>query len=162
MGDRKASSQRPSTADATPKAKEKELKAPKDRDSKDSKEPKESKDNKKDRDSKDAKKDRDSKDVKKDRDSKEQPALLRKRSSSGGDRVSVAQVSGIAGLKEGLSVLEQIGTPDYNGWLHKKGDSYNAWKYRYLVLKGPHLYWMRSNSKTVRLFHLFDVRVAST
>lgn len=156
IGDRKASSQRPGTGDATLKAKEKEAKASKDRGSKDSKEPKDVQDVKKDQDLRDTKKDRDSKDVKKDgkkdRDSKDQPALLRKRTSSGGDRVSVAQVAGISGLKEGLSVLDQIGTPDYNGWLHKKGDSYNAWKYRYLVLRGPHLYWMRSNSKTVRVF----------
>ncbi|KAH9927346.1 uncharacterized protein B0H18DRAFT_1084840 [Fomitopsis serialis] len=51
-------------------------------------------------------------------------------------------------LKPGQSILEQIGTPDHEGWLRKKGERYNAWKMRYFVLKGPHLYWLRNKSKT--------------
>jgi hypothetical protein len=51
------------------------------------------------------------------------------------------------GLKAGQSILEQIGTPDHNGWMRKKGERYNSWKMRYFVLKGPHLYCLRSNSK---------------
>ncbi|TFY59977.1 hypothetical protein EVJ58_g5442 [Rhodofomes roseus] len=51
-------------------------------------------------------------------------------------------------LKPGQSILEQIGTPDHEGWLRKKGERYNAWKVRYFVLKGPHLYWLRNKSKT--------------
>jgi PH domain len=46
------------------------------------------------------------------------------------------------------NVLQQIGDPDLDGWLRKKGVRYNTWKLRYFVLKGPHLYYLRS--KTVR------------
>ena len=53
------------------------------------------------------------------------------------------------GLVQGRSVLEQIGTPDFNGWLMKRGEHYSIWKNRYCVLKGHNLYWMRSNSATV-------------
>ncbi|KAK1225314.1 hypothetical protein PQX77_011732 [Marasmius sp. AFHP31] len=49
-------------------------------------------------------------------------------------------------LKPGQSVLEQIGEPDHAGWMRKKGDRYNSWKLRYFVLKGSHLYYLRSDS----------------
>ncbi|KDN34981.1 hypothetical protein RSAG8_11987, partial [Rhizoctonia solani AG-8 WAC10335] len=42
--------------------------------------------------------------------------------------------------------LDQIGEPDYSGWMRKKGDRYNSWKLRYFVLKGPHLYYLRSRT----------------
>ncbi|KAI0065849.1 hypothetical protein BV25DRAFT_1913283 [Artomyces pyxidatus] len=79
------------------------------------------------------------------RDSKEKkdPALLRKRTASNADAPSSR---GVTNLKAGESILQQIGSPDHNGWMRKKGDRYNAWKNRYFVLKGPHLYWLRSNS----------------
>lgn len=51
-------------------------------------------------------------------------------------------------LKIGQSILEQIGHADHYGWMRKKGDRYNNWKLRYFVLKGPHMYCLRSNSKT--------------
>ncbi|KAI3611756.1 hypothetical protein WG66_007675 [Moniliophthora roreri] len=51
-------------------------------------------------------------------------------------------------LKPGQNVLEQIGEPDHSGWMRKKGDRYNSWKLRYFVLKGPHLYYLRSNSSS--------------
>ncbi|TFK94901.1 hypothetical protein K466DRAFT_579615 [Polyporus arcularius HHB13444] len=81
------------------------------------------------------------------------PALLRKRTSSTSDHptrpsLAVTQATGGPNLKAGQSILEQIGTPDHNGWLRKKGERYNSWKLRYFVLKGPHLYWLRSNSKS--------------
>ena len=44
-------------------------------------------------------------------------------------------------------------------WMRKKGEHYNVWKSRYFVLKGPHLYWLRSNSPSVRplfLCHTFE------
>ncbi|EPQ58889.1 hypothetical protein GLOTRDRAFT_135903 [Gloeophyllum trabeum ATCC 11539] len=77
------------------------------------------------------------------------PERLRKRTISSSDAVATAP-RGLVGnqLKPGQSVLEQIGTPDHNGWMRKKGERYNTWKLRYFVLKGPHLYYMRSNSKT--------------
>ena len=53
-------------------------------------------------------------------------------------------------LKAGQSIIEQIGEPDHNGWLRKKSERYNSWKLRYFVLKGPHLYWLKSNSTSVR------------
>ncbi|KAI0832877.1 hypothetical protein BC628DRAFT_1348696 [Trametes gibbosa] len=81
------------------------------------------------------------------------PHLLRKRTSSAADAptrsaLAVSMAAGAPSLKAGQSILEQIGTPDHNGWLRKKGDRYNSWKQRYFVLKGPHLYWLRSENKT--------------
>jgi hypothetical protein len=74
--------------------------------------------------------------------------VLRKRTSS---TVETPTVPGLSpDFKAGMSVLEQIGAPDHNGWLRKKGEHYNTWKMRYFVLKGPHLYYLRSNSKAVR------------
>lgn len=52
-------------------------------------------------------------------------------------------------IKQGQNIWEQIGEPDHTGWMRKKGDRYNTWKLRYFVLKGPHLYILRSNNKTV-------------
>lgn len=77
--------------------------------------------------------------------------LLRKRNSGGETPKSPVFVppSGGPGLVQGRSVLEQIGTPDFNGWLMKKGEHYHTWKNRYCVLKGHNLYWMRSNGATV-------------
>ncbi len=42
--------------------------------------------------------------------------------------------------------LRQIGTPDYSGYLKKKGDRYGSWKTQYFVLKGPHLYYLKSET----------------
>ncbi|KAI0371457.1 hypothetical protein BV20DRAFT_1120507 [Pilatotrama ljubarskyi] len=83
------------------------------------------------------------------------PHLLRKRTSSSAaadhptrNALATLKTPGVPTLKAGQSILEQIGTPDHNGWLRKKGDRYNSWKSRYFVLKGPHLYWLRSDSKS--------------
>ncbi|QRV73324.1 SH3 domain protein [Ceratobasidium sp. AG-Ba] len=54
----------------------------------------------------------------------------------------------VPGLKPGERAVDQIGEPDYNGWMRKKGDRYNSWKLRYFVLKGPHLYYLRSRTET--------------
>ena len=76
------------------------------------------------------------------------PRVLRKRTTF--NLSDLPAVPGISQpLKAGQSVLEQIGTPDHNGWMRKKGEHYNTWKLRYFVLKGPHLYYLRSNSRTV-------------
>ena len=114
------------------------------------------------------------KDAKRDRTvstSPRDPALLRKRTASvsagsageprAGPVVASVTANGAGpNLKAGQSILEQIGIPDHNGWMRKKGDRYNAWKLRYFVLKGPHLYWLRSNSKSVRGRELPDLRAA--
>lgn len=76
----------------------------------------------------------------KERDPKD-PALLRKRTSS--TEAVPSQ------LKPGQSVLDQIGESDHSGWMRKKGDRYNSWKTRYFALKGPHLYILKSNAKSV-------------
>lgn len=78
--------------------------------------------------------------------------LLRKRGSAGESPQSPVPPASSKGpaLVQGRGVLEQIGTPDFNGWLMKKGEHYSFWKNRYCVLKGDNLYWMRSNSTTVR------------
>ncbi|KZT29493.1 hypothetical protein NEOLEDRAFT_605321 [Neolentinus lepideus HHB14362 ss-1] len=76
------------------------------------------------------------------------PERLRKRTISTSEKAATAPRDLVGNqLKPGQSVLEQIGTPDHNGWMRKKGERYNTWKLRYFVLKGPHLYYMRSNSK---------------
>jgi hypothetical protein len=58
-----------------------------------------------------------------------------------------SQSRGPSLFKPGKSIIDQIGTPDHQGWMRKKGDHYNAWKLRYFVIKGPHLYILRSDSK---------------
>ena len=55
---------------------------------------------------------------------------------------------GPSALKPGRSIVEQIGQPDHVGWMRKKGD-YNSWKLRFFIIKGPHLYILRSYSKAV-------------
>ena len=84
-------------------------------------------------------------------------SLLRKRGSAGeAPQLPIPPPPGKGpGLVQGHSVLEQIGTPDFNGWLMKKGENYNTWKNRYCVLKGNNLYWMRSNNVTVRIVFYF-------
>jgi hypothetical protein len=54
-------------------------------------------------------------------------------------------------VKSDRNILEQIGEPDHKGWLRKRGDRYNAWKSRFFVLKGPHLYWLKSGNASVRI-----------
>ena len=83
--------------------------------------------------------------------------VLRKRSTTANQSVdlreepSFGNLRGEAGrAKSSTSILEQIGKPDHLGWLRKKGERYNTWKLRYLVLRGPHLYYLRSDSKAVR------------
>ncbi|KIJ20499.1 hypothetical protein PAXINDRAFT_161035 [Paxillus involutus ATCC 200175] len=50
-------------------------------------------------------------------------------------------------LKSKKNIIDQIGQPDHEGWMRKKGDHYNSWKVRYFIIKGPHLYILRSNNK---------------
>jgi hypothetical protein len=52
-------------------------------------------------------------------------------------------------LKSKKNIIDQIGQPDHEGWMRKKGDHYNSWKVRYFIIKGPHLYILRSNNKAV-------------
>lgn len=87
---------------------------------------------------------------------KRDSAVLRKRTSSTSDIASrspafASQIAGGVALKPGKSILEQIGTPDHNGWMRKKTERYNSWKLRYFILKGPHLYFLKSNDKSVRV-----------
>ncbi|KAG8917337.1 polar growth protein, partial [Tulasnella sp. 417] len=41
-----------------------------------------------------------------------------------------------------------IGQPDHSGWMRKRGESFNAWKLRYFVLKGQHLYYVKTLNET--------------
>ena len=87
------------------------------------------------------------------------PAILRKRTSPNlavatgmganddGGPESVNAVSGI--IKQGLNIMDQIGEPDHIGWMRKRGDRYNSWKMRYFILKGPHLYYLKNNNRSV-------------
>ncbi|KZV86236.1 hypothetical protein EXIGLDRAFT_725062 [Exidia glandulosa HHB12029] len=74
------------------------------------------------------------------------PATLRKRTVSATD--SNASTRGKVNLKPGMSIVDQIGEADYAGWMRKRGERYNTWKLRYFVLKGPHLYYLRSRNET--------------
>lgn len=136
--ERRASS-RPSTADGAAKEKKapppsiKEVKEPKEKAEKTAEKPKEK--------------------AEKEKTKEKDTAVLRKRTVSTAEvpKIDVAAMASAAGapkLKPGQSILEQIGTPDYEGWMRKKGDRYNAWKTRYFVLKGPHLYCLRNKSKS--------------
>lgn len=93
------------------------------------------------------------KEKEKEKEKPKDPAVLRKRTSSTSDIVNrspamAAQAAGGVQLKSGKSILAQIGTPDHNGWMRKKSEHYNSWKLRYFVLKGSHLYCLKSNDKT--------------
>ena len=86
----------------------------------------------------------------KDSGGKKDSSLLRKRISSASDASPTSSRADPGSLKAGLSILEQIGTPEHAGWMRKRGERYNTWKNRYFVLKGPHLYWLKSNNPLVR------------
>ena len=84
--------------------------------------------------------------------SDEQPATLRKRTASNPNLATAGAKpetvnNGI--IKEGVSIIGQIGEPDHAGWMRKKADKYNSWKVRYFILKGSHLYFLRSNNESV-------------
>jgi len=91
--------------------------------------------------------------------SKREPTTLRKRTVSAPYTSPASptsqdglNVNGLAAgaIKQGQNILEQIGEPDHLGWMRKRGDRYNAWKLRYFVLKGPHMYILRNDNKAVR------------
>jgi hypothetical protein len=93
---------------------------------------------------------RDSKDSSASKEKKD-PSLLRKRTTPTSPDLTRRNSPDSGTLKSGQTILTQIGTPDHNGWMRKKGDHYGSWKNRYFVLKGPHLYWLKSNAQTVRV-----------
>ncbi|KAF5363807.1 hypothetical protein D9756_000044 [Leucocoprinus leucothites] len=62
-----------------------------------------------------------------------------------GDGVGFGGATGL--IKPGQSILDQIGQPDHMGWMRKRGDRYNSCKNWYFVLKGQHMYCLRSGSK---------------
>lgn len=71
---------------------------------------------------------------------------------SGLDPDTPGAVNDVTGtIKQGQSILDQIGEPDHAGWMRKRGLRYNSWKARYFVLQGPHLYCLRSSNKAVRI-----------
>ena len=58
--------------------------------------------------------------------------------------------NGVSGIvRQGWNIMDQIGEPDHTGWMRKRGERFNSWKNRYFILKGPHLYFLRSNNKSV-------------
>ncbi|RXW25401.1 hypothetical protein EST38_g391 [Candolleomyces aberdarensis] len=78
-------------------------------------------------------------------------ATLRKRASSGPTAALNAPVpapEATGEIQPGQSILEQVGEPDHIGWMRKKAVRYNTWKTRYFVLKGEHLYILRSNNRS--------------
>lgn len=40
--------------------------------------------------------------------------------------------------------LAKIGNPDLDGMLRKRGKNFNTWKTRYVLVKGIHLYIMKT------------------
>jgi hypothetical protein len=80
---------------------------------------------------------------------KKDPSLLRKPRSPTIPDAPFRATAVSGALKSGQSILTQIGASDHNGWMRKKGEHYNTWRNRYFVLKGPHLYWLKSNALTV-------------
>jgi hypothetical protein len=77
--------------------------------------------------------------------------VLRSRTESLDETSRPENITGKPKLKNGLSVMEQLGTIDHEGWMFKKTETYNSWKQRYFLLKGAHLYWLRGNNKMVCL-----------
>lgn len=65
-----------------------------------------------------------------------------------------AQRLSVTSPKAGETVLDKIGKPDHAGYMKKKGERYNSWKMRYFVLRGPHLYYMRSEQETRAKGHI--------
>ncbi|KIJ95518.1 hypothetical protein K443DRAFT_682969 [Laccaria amethystina LaAM-08-1] len=49
-------------------------------------------------------------------------------------------------VQQGRPILTQIGEPDHIGWMYKKRDGGNSWKPHHFVLKGQHLFWLKSDS----------------
>ena len=90
---------------------------------------------------------KDPKDVKEREIKNASPSVLRKRMSSHDE----VPTHGMQALRPGQSILQQIGQPDHVGWMRKKGDRYNSWKQRYFVLKGSHLYILKSESISVSM-----------
>lgn len=56
------------------------------------------------------------------------------------------------------TLLVQIGTSDHEGWMRQKGGHFGKWRNRYLVLKGPYLYWLGNDNAVVCVAWLADVR----
>lgn len=81
------------------------------------------------------------------------PSSINKASTANPQRISVGtpiptspnnRTGSLATNDEAGTALSKIGTPDFSGFLKKKGDRYNTWKTRYFVLKGPRLYYLRN------------------
>lgn len=59
------------------------------------------------------------------------------------------KVSAPMGAAGTAAALKQIGTPDHSGHLKKKGETI-GWKTRYFVLKGSHLYYLKSEEVSLK------------
>ncbi|KAM0751536.1 hypothetical protein T439DRAFT_212506 [Meredithblackwellia eburnea MCA 4105] len=70
-------------------------------------------------------------------------SMTPKEVDAAGDEMVVKQTEAVTSG----NLLEKIGTPDYSGWMRKKGEKYSTWKQRFFVLKGIHLYYLKSESE---------------
>jgi hypothetical protein len=61
----------------------------------------------------------------------------------------------ISGPVSTAAALKQIGTPDHSGHLKKKGETI-GWKTRYFVLKGAHLYYLKSEDVSYLIYSVAD------
>lgn len=76
-----------------------------------------------------------------------QPASPQNKYISGPTAVAGAGAGvGVGAGAAGGGALKQIGTPDYAGYLKKKGERYGGWKTRYVVLKGSTLYILKTEN----------------
>jgi hypothetical protein len=92
------------------------------------------------------------------------PSPLRRSSSLGANALLTASTEANTHTLVD-TVMVQIGTPDHEGWVRKKGGHFSTWKSRYLVLKGAHLYWLRTDSSMVCMtspFGLWDSIVSDS
>lgn len=55
------------------------------------------------------------------------------------------QQTQVAVVESGGNLLEKIGSADYSGWMSKRGEKF-GWKMRFFVLKGVHLYYLKTES----------------
>ena len=63
----------------------------------------------------------------------------------------------VSGPLGSAAALKQIGTPDHSGHLKKKGDTI-GWKTRFFVLKGAHLYYLKSEHVSHSIIYQDDIK----
>ena len=76
------------------------------------------------------------------------PSLLRRSVSLSTDRSICASPEPSTRTSVDTLVVH-VGRSDHEGWMRKKGGHFSTWKPRYLVLKGPYLFWLANDNPRV-------------